>query len=106
MPITPDVARPIGRSVSSSALNRIDMALRLTKSRSSSAEMSAASMSFVFTQVDGDDATCPVRVEISEFALLHQARPGRQHQIRRDRVVTDRDDVRYGFVGLEGQQVG
>src|SRR5436190_123845 len=42
MPITPDVARPIGRSASSSALNRIACACLLTSSRSSAGPMSAA----------------------------------------------------------------
>ena len=45
MPMTPEVARPIGRSDSSSAWNRIACALLLTSSRSSSAETSAAPIS-------------------------------------------------------------
>ncbi len=42
MPITPEVARPIGRSASSVALNRIAWAFLDTSSRSSSGPISAA----------------------------------------------------------------
>lgn len=45
MPFTPDVARPIGRSVSSEAVNRIDWAFLLISSRSSSADTSSAPIS-------------------------------------------------------------
>ncbi len=44
MPITPEVARPMGRSASSSAWNLIDWACLLTSSRSSSGEISSAAM--------------------------------------------------------------
>ncbi len=43
--MTPEVARPIGRSASSVAVNRTDIALRLTSSRSSSAVTSRAAIS-------------------------------------------------------------
>ena len=91
MPITPDVARPIGRSVSSSALNRIDWACLLTSSRSSSGEISAASISSSSSpQVDRHDAAGAVGVEIGQLGLLDQAGLGGQHQVRRDLVVLDR----------------
>ena len=44
IPMTPEVARPIGRMVSSLAWNRMDWAFRLTSSRSSSAETRLAAM--------------------------------------------------------------
>ena len=45
MPLTPEVARPMGRSVSSEAVNLIDCAFLLISSRSSSAETSSAPIS-------------------------------------------------------------
>lgn len=45
MPFTPEVARPIGRSASSVAVNLIDWAFLLMSSRSSSADTSSAPIS-------------------------------------------------------------
>ena len=74
MPNTPDVARPIGRSVSSSAGNRIDIALRLTSSRSSVAEISAASISSSSSR--RLIATMPpVRLESKSVSLVFFTRP-------------------------------
>ena len=112
MPVTPEVARPIGRSASSVAVKRTDIALRLTSSRSSSADTSrrrdqlVAAAVLVLAQVDGDQAAGAVRVVLGEPGLLDQAALGGEHQVGRDLVVLEVDDLGDLLVGLEGEQVG
>jgi hypothetical protein len=107
MPMTPDVARPIGRRASSSARKRIDCAVRLTSSRSSSALMRAAAMSSSSSR--RLSAISPLERPLSNsVSAVFFTRPvlGGQHQVRRDRVVLERDDLRDRLVRLEGQDVG
>ena len=107
MPITPDVARPIGRSASSLALNRIACACLLTSSRSSSGPISAAPTSSSSSR-RLIAMMPPVRFESNSSSLVFLTRPvlGGQHQVRGDLVVRDLDDLGDVLVGLEGQQVG
>ena len=107
MPSTPEVARPIGRSVSSVAWNRIDWPSAETSSRSSSAPQSTAptssSPSRRLMPIRPPDA---VGVEVGQPRLLDQAGLGGEHQVRRDVVVADLDDLGDLLVRLERQQVG
>src|SRR5262249_13641501 len=59
----------------------------------------------ILTQVDRDDATRTVGVELVQASLLDQAVLGREHQIRAYVVVCDLDDLGDPLVGLEGEQV-
>ena len=58
MPVTPDVARPIGRSWASSARKRIAWPLRETSRMSSSGadQLGADQLVVVLAEVDRDDA--------------------------------------------------
>ncbi len=106
MPRTPSVARPIGRSAASSAVNRIDIALRVTSSRSWSWSISTApTSSSSVAQVDRDDAALARGVEVGQPGLLHLPARGGQHQVRRDRVVLDLHDLGDLLVRLERQDV-
>ena len=60
----------------------------------------------VLAQVDRDDAARARRVEVTEPRLLHQPGGCREHQVRRDRVVPQRQHLGDALIRLEGKQVG
>ena len=78
IPVTPDVARPIGRSWLSSARNRIDWPLRETSSRSSSAvrQLGADQLVVVLAEVDRDDAGLAGRVVVGRAGSSSPGRCG------------------------------
>jgi hypothetical protein len=67
MPVTPEVARPIGRSVASSAWKRTDWPLRETSSRSSVGLGQAGPDELVaVAQVDRDEAAAARAVVLGQ----------------------------------------
>ena len=108
MPVTPDVARPIGRSWQSSALKRIDWPLRETSRMSSSALASSApiSSSSSSRKLIAMTPAWRGRVVVAEAGLLDQAVAGREHEVGRLLVVADREHLGDLLVGLERQQPG
>jgi hypothetical protein len=72
IPSTPEVARPIGRSASSLALNRIDCPRRDQQQVVARRAQHGADQLVVVAQVDPDQAAGAVRVEVRQPRLLHQ----------------------------------
>jgi hypothetical protein len=106
MPITPLVARPIGRSASSSARKRIDCADLDTSSRSSSALISEAAMSSSSSRrlMAISPLERPLSYSVSAVFFTRPLRVA-EHEVRRDAVVPQRDDLGDLLVRLEGQDV-
>ena len=112
MPVTPEVARPMGRSDSSDAVNRTDWPLRDTRIRSWSestrrAETSSSgrpsSSSRRLIAMTPPDA---VRVVVGQAGLLHQAALRGEHQVLGLGVVADVEHLGDLLARLERQQVG
>ena len=59
----------------------------------------------VLAQVDADQPTGAVGVEVGQLTLLDQTIAGGKYQIRRGGVVLDLHDLGDLLVGLEGEQV-
>ena len=59
----------------------------------------------VLAQPDRDDAALAVGVVLGEARLLDEPAAGGEHEVGRDAVVADVEDLRDLLVGLERQQV-
>ena len=107
IPMTPEVWRPIGRSCSSSAWKRIDMASRADQQQivGVAAELGGDEL-VALTQVDRREATGAVGVVRAQLGLLDQSLLGGDHQVRRDVVIADRHHLGDPLIGLERQDVG
>ena len=112
MPVTPEVARPIGRSASSVAVNRTDCALardqqqvvvgRDQPRRAARRRRRSSSSRRLIAM------TPPERFESYSVSRVFFTRPRRVASTRYGRllVVADVEDLGDLLVGLEGQQVG
>ena len=60
---------------------------------------------FLTAELDRDDAALAVGVVLGQAGLLDQSAAGGEHQVGRDAVVADVEDLRDLLVGLERQQV-
>ena len=100
------MARPIGRSASSVAENRIDWPWPDQQQVVVGRAQHGADQFVAVAQIDRDQPPDAVGVVLGQPGLLDQAVLGGEHQVRRVLVALDVDDLRDPLLGLEGQQVG
>ena len=107
MPVTPEVARPIGRSASSVAWKRTDWPLRETSSRSSVDEARPApTSSSPSRRLTAMRPPVRGRVVVAEAGLLDQPALRGEHEVGRLSVVAHREHLGDLLARLERQQVG